>query len=47
MASKSSTTYDEEEDDFGTFIPWLELIFKVDQQSNDILLSTEELLTER
>lgn len=47
MTSKSSTTYDEDDDDLGNFIPWLELLFKVDTISTDILLSNEELLTER
>jgi hypothetical protein len=48
MASKSSTSNDEDDDDYGAyFIPWLDLIFGVDNTSTDLLLSNEELLTER
>lgn len=47
MTSKSSTSNGEEEDDCGTFVPWLDLIFGVDNTSTDIILSNEELLTER
>jgi hypothetical protein len=45
MTSKSSN--DEDEDDCGYFIPWLDLMFSVDNTSTDLMLSNEELLTER
>jgi hypothetical protein len=49
MASKSSNSHDDDDDDDygGYFIPWLDLLFGVDSTSTDLLLSNEELLTER